>query len=194
MTGLYCESNQLTALDVSQNLALKGLTCQYNQLTSLNVSNNKALTYLVCLSNKLQSLNLKNGKNTSFNYFSIGFMNNPDLSCITVDDAAYSTSNWSAAKDATATYKTNCSTLGIEDSVFDKVVLYPNPTKDEVTITNIALEKATVYNTLGQLVKSFTLNSSDTNNTISLSGLPKGIYYVYLINQDKASAKKVIVE
>nr|WP_294930333.1 T9SS type A sorting domain-containing protein [uncultured Flavobacterium sp.] len=84
--------------------------------------------------------------------------------------------------------------LGIEDSVFDKVALYPNPTKDEVTITNIALEKATVYNTLGQLVKSFSLNSSNTNNTISLGGLPKGVYYVYLINQETASVKKVIVE
>ncbi|MBS7230293.1 T9SS type A sorting domain-containing protein [Flavobacterium psychroterrae] len=38
------------------------------------------------------------------------------------------------------------------------------------------------------------LNSTNSNNTINLSGLPKGVYYIYLINQDAASAKKVIVE
>ena len=84
--------------------------------------------------------------------------------------------------------------LGIEDSAFDKVALYPNPTKDAVNITNILLEKATVYNTLGQLVKSFTLNSGNTINTISLQGLPKGVYYVHLSNKEAASVKKVIVE
>lgn len=84
--------------------------------------------------------------------------------------------------------------LGLEDSAFDKTILYPNPTKDQVNITNIALEKITVYNTLGQLVKSFTFNSNNTNNKISLSGLPQGVYYLYLINKETASVKKVIVE
>ncbi|KRB54647.1 hypothetical protein ASD98_16480 [Flavobacterium sp. Root186] len=63
-----------------------------------------------------------------------------------------------------------------------------------MSIKNINLEKANVYNSLGQLVKSFSLNSTDSNHSINLSGLPKGVYYVYLINQDAASAKKVIVE
>ncbi|MCP2026566.1 hypothetical protein L1276_001710 [Flavobacterium sp. HSC-32F16] len=72
--------------------------------------------------------------------------------------------------------------------------MHPNPTKGELNIKNANLEKANVYNVLGQLVKSFTLNASNTDNTINLSGLPKGVYYVYLINKDKASAKKVIVE
>ncbi|UCH14125.1 MAG: hypothetical protein JSV22_13605, partial [Bacteroidales bacterium] len=36
---LYCDKNQLTSLDVSNNTALERLHCQLNQLTSLNVSN-----------------------------------------------------------------------------------------------------------------------------------------------------------
>ena len=110
------------------------------------------------------------------------------------DDVAYSEANWSAIKDVTASFSATCA-LGIEDSVFAKTIIYPNPTTNgEVNINNITLEKATIYNTLGQLVKSFTLNSSNTNNTINLSGLPKGVYYIYLINQNTASAKKIVIE
>jgi hypothetical protein len=115
------------------------------------------------------------------------------LGCVKVDNAAYSNSNWSKIKETTTTYSETC-TLGLEDSEFNKAIVYPNPTKGEINILNITLEKAKVYNALGQLVKTFTLDSANTNNTINLSGLPKGVYYVYLINQDAASVKKVIVE
>jgi hypothetical protein len=139
-------------------------------------------------------LNLKNGKNSLLVNAKINLTNNPNLSCILVDDVAYSNANWSDRKDATATYSTSCSSLGITETVFEKIAVYPNPTKGELNILNIALEKAAVYNSLGQLVKTFILDFANTNNTINLSGLPKGVYYVYLINQDAASAKKVIVE
>ena len=118
---------------------------------------------------------------------------NPNLTCIKVADVAYSQANWTTIKDAQTNFSTTC-TLGLENSVFAKATVYPNPTHGEVNINNIALEKVNVYNSLGQLVKTFNLNSDNTNNTINLSGLPKGIYYVYLINQDAASAKKVILE
>ena len=38
LTTLYCYWNQLTSLNVSQNIALTILSCENNQLTSLNVS------------------------------------------------------------------------------------------------------------------------------------------------------------
>ena len=58
LTSLYCNSNQLTSLDVSKNIKLTGLMCEGNQLTSLNVSNNTALTGLGCADNQLTSLNV----------------------------------------------------------------------------------------------------------------------------------------
>jgi hypothetical protein len=191
---LYCNYVNITSLNLSKNILLEELYVKGCLLTSLDVSTNVALKHLACQGNKLTNLNLKNGNNTLLITSDLSFKNNSTLTCIQVDDVNYSTTNWASAKDAVATYKTNCSTLGLEDSVFEKVALYPNPTKDEVTITNIALEKITVYNTLGQLVKSFTFNSNNTNNKISLSGLPQGLYYVYLINKETASVKKVIVE
>jgi Leucine-rich repeat (LRR) protein len=63
---LYCNSNQLTSLDVSNNTALTYLSCTVNQLTSLDVSNNTALTYLSCTVNQLTSLDV--GSNTALTY------------------------------------------------------------------------------------------------------------------------------
>ncbi len=193
LQDLHCYSNQLTTLDVSKNLTLYTFTCHQNQLTTLDVSQNVALTYLDCSSNNLSNLNLKNSKNTLLTNPYIRLSGNPNLTCIQVDDVTYSNNNWTGAKDAIASYSETC-TLGLEDSEFNKAIIYPNPTKGEINILNISLEKATVYNVLGQLVKRFVLDSANTNNTINLSGLPKGVYFVYLINQDAASVKKVIVE
>jgi hypothetical protein len=161
------------------------------------------MVYLVL--NPLVSLNIQNGNNKNFILKSetgknavakidyTSFLQISSLNCIKVDNANFSNANWSKIKEATTTYSETC-TLGLEESIFDKVIVYPNPTKGEVNINNIALDKVTVYNTIGQLVKSFTLDSGNTNNTIDLSGLPSGVYYIYLIDQDAASVKKVIVE
>ncbi|PXY45107.1 hypothetical protein DMB68_10410 [Flavobacterium hydrophilum] len=203
LTNLDCSNNQITNLNLSYNLLLERLIAFSNQITSLDLSKNSKLTIVYVVSNPLIFLNLQNGNNTNMIILNVtgknvasyatSFLGLNQLACIKVDNAAFSNTNWSKIKETSTTYSTSCS-LGIEDSVFDKVTLYPNPTKDEVTIANISLEKATVYNTLGQLVKSFNLNSGDSNNTISLSDLPKGVYYVYLINKDDATVKKVIIE
>ena len=60
---LFCLINQLTALDVSHNTALRQLECDYNQLTALDVSNNIALESLHCSNNQLTSLDV--GNNTA---------------------------------------------------------------------------------------------------------------------------------
>ena len=132
------------------------------------------------------------GKKTT-NVQGTSFIGLTALGCVKVDNVSYSNTNWSKIKETTTIYSETC-TLGLEDSEFNKAIVYPNPTKGEINILNISLEKATVYNVLGQLVKRFVLDSANTNNTINLSGLPKGVYFVYLINQDAASVKKVIVE
>jgi len=213
LVDFYCSLNPITSLDVINNTALKSLICSSVPLTALDLSKNKALITLDCSASDIKnldvsncslltsfkcdnatsliSLNLKNGNNTNFTIFDI--RRNYALKCAQVDDPLYSNRYWLSLKEATTSFSATC-TLGIEDSVFNKVVMYPNPTKDEVHINNIALEKATVYNALGQLVKTFVFNNGETNNTINLSGLPRGVYYVYLINGDAASAKKVIVE
>ena len=59
LTGLNCNDNYLTALDVRKNPALKYLFCDSNQLTSLDVSRNPALTGLYCSNNYLTALDVR---------------------------------------------------------------------------------------------------------------------------------------
>ncbi|MBQ3447807.1 MAG: hypothetical protein IJG37_09225, partial [Synergistaceae bacterium] len=58
LTTLDCSNNQLTALDVSKNIALQKLNCKYDQLTTLDVSKNTALTELECNNNQLTALDV----------------------------------------------------------------------------------------------------------------------------------------
>jgi trimeric autotransporter adhesin len=189
---------------LSNNALLKTLNAAFNQITTLDLSHNPNLTIIYLVLNPLTSLNVQNGNNENFVVPSengkkaaagvyTSFLQNSKLSCIKVDNAAYANANWSKIKESTTVYSETC-TLGLEDSVFNKAAIYPNPTKGEVNIKNVSLEKANVYNSLGQLVKSFSLDAADLNNSINLSGLPKGVYYVYLINGDAASTKKIILE
>ena len=73
--------------------ALTTLECYLNQLTSLDVSNNTALTSLGCSHNELTTLDIRNGNNINVTNFISLY--NPNLTCINVDNAVWSTANWS---------------------------------------------------------------------------------------------------
>jgi len=57
---LYCDHNQLTVLNVSNNTLLIELLCHNNLLTSLVVSSNTGLTLLSCDNNQILSLDVSN--------------------------------------------------------------------------------------------------------------------------------------
>ena len=73
------------------------------------------------------------------------------------------------------------------------VSIYPNPAKEIVNITlpedNAQID---IVNVLGQTVKS--VNTTSANETISLEGMEKGMYFFCIKLQDKTITKKVIVE
>ncbi|MCH5308920.1 MAG: hypothetical protein J1E58_03585 [Prevotella sp.] len=60
LQNLYCNFNQLTSLDLSQNSALTNLSCVTNQLSELDLSHNASLTGLSCNDNQLKTLNVSN--------------------------------------------------------------------------------------------------------------------------------------
>ncbi|WP_445721438.1 T9SS type A sorting domain-containing protein [Flavobacterium sp.] len=209
LTTLYCRSNQLTSLNVIQNTALKDLSCQNNQLTSLyvtqntaltvlechhnqlitlDVSQNVALTQLECNNNQLINLNVANGNNNNVAYLSAN--NNPNLSCIQVDDVAYSAASW-VNKDTTASYSINCALSANDFEFYKQVTIFPNPAKDHFQVdleNSLELKAITVYNNLGQQVA--TTNSSKVNT----SSLSKGMYYVEIVTNSGKANKKIIVE
>ena len=121
---LNCSKNQLSEFDVSHNTYLSTLDCSDNYLTSLNLSQNTALTLLRCYNNQLSTLNVKNGNNTYFLHFFSHFatQNNPNLYCINVDDATWSTANWTSI-DPQHYFSDNCSTTDIEEHSTNKKLL-----------------------------------------------------------------------
>jgi len=62
LTNLYCQSNNLSKLDVGNNTKLTRLECSGNRLTELDVSKNTKLTILYCFDNLLKELDVS--KNT----------------------------------------------------------------------------------------------------------------------------------
>ena len=117
---LTCYDNQITSLDLSQNLNIHELMCFDNQITSLDVSQNTTLTYVQCQNNQLTYLNVANGNNVFWmpTYVSFNATNNPNLSCIEVDDASWSTANWTVSLghiDAQHYFSNDCGETGIDE-------------------------------------------------------------------------------
>ena len=185
-------SASLTTLNLTNNLLLTKLDCSNNNLTSLDVSKNTLLTDINCSNNSLQNLNVSNGNNT--NMLNVNFKSNSTLSCIKVDDEVFSNANWAGAKDATAIYSKTACTLGIEDVITDRIAIYPNPVKGQLYIDNIVIEKITVYDASGKLIKTTKFTNASDSNTIDLSNLTKGIYFIYLQSEGTSIARKIIVE
>ncbi len=189
---LFCNYNQLTSLDVSRNLNLSFIYCDNNLLTTLDASKNTRLIYLRCNSNELTSLNIRNGNNTILRPDFSDFSSN-NLSCIQVDDVDFFNTDFSNRKDDTASYRLECNYLDIQSEVFDKVVIYPNPSYGVLHIDNVILEKVNIYDSLGNLVKVVSFDSN-TNNTISLSTFPKGVYFMNLQTKTAGFLKKIILQ
>ena len=187
-------SNKLETIDVSQNTLLTSLACYDNLLNKLDISKNTILKVLNCESNKLTTLNLKNGNNKNFQTSPTNFKNNLNLTCIQVDDATYSEVNWFNLKDPTATYNNICQNLSTGDVAIDESSIYPNPTKGQLYINNLILEKITVNNMEGKTVKTITFNYPSANNTIDLSDLIKGVYILKIKSNGIISNQKIIIE
>lgn len=185
-------SNQLSSLDVSQNPLLETLSCAFNDLTFLDLSTNTNLITIFCRDNLLNSLDVKNGTNSIV--VSFNAINNPNLTCINVDNAVYSQNQSSWAKDAIASYDTNCFVLSIDDyNTTTNTSMFPNPTTGSLQIESTQIiSQATVYNLVGQLVK--TLKMQTNQKSIDISDLQTGSYLINLQSTSGNSYTKLIVK
>jgi len=190
LTQLWCYNNQLTSLNVSANTILTSLWCNGNQLTSLNVSANTALIYLECNNNQLTILNVQNGNNT--NFFQLLASNNPNLTCIQVDDVAWSTANWTAPNDidTTASFSLNCS-VGLEEENNQAFTLFPNPISTQL---NLSTEKANQSNYIISDVSGRILRTGNfvQNTSINVNDFSRGTYFIRLLSEEGITNKKFI--
>ena len=197
LLDLFCGANELTDIDVSNNTALRTLYGQDNQFTDLDVSNNPALQYFKCFNNRLISLNLKNGNNTAISNDNFDMTNNPDLTCILVDDATWSTTNWTNI-DATSTFvnsQAECDALGVDTlDAHSDLTLYPNPATDRLSVSytgTAAILDLKIYNTQGGLI----YQTHTVKNSIDISRFVAGIYMIKLdFANNRSVTKKLVIK
>ncbi|MCI2228605.1 T9SS type A sorting domain-containing protein [Polaribacter sp. MSW13] len=133
ITRLDCYNNNLTSLDVSNNLALTRLHCGSNQIETLDISANTSITDIQCHNNGvLYELNIANGNNSNINWMK-AYGNS--LSCIQIDagftppaDAGIYSQGWT--KGNSAVYGDDCVALNqvvnIPDANFKNFLVSDN--------------------------------------------------------------------
>jgi hypothetical protein len=219
LTELNIRNNQFSSIDLSTNVNLEEITFDNNSITSIDLSNNLGLTkvrgnqnlieqldlslhssldYLFLSSNNLTSLNVANGNNVNFQTLSgpggssspaFNVTSNQNLTCIQVDDAAWSTTNWTSI-DAASSFSESCTTVGVEEEETLAFGMYPNPTSGELNFTsNQPIEFIEIFNQVGQQITVFT-----NQNAVNITELATGFYTVRITSGTKTGVQRLIKE
>ncbi len=184
---LRAHQNNLTSVDLSNNLELATLILALNQLTKIDLSSNTKLEEVILQTNKLADLNIKNGANTLLDSASDFIIDdNPNLTCVAVDDVSFSNTTW-LTKDDQTIYSLTCSvsnTVNITDSNFEQALIDQNIDSDGIvnglvlksdieTITFLDVNNENISNLTG--IEGFTaletlFAHNNTLTSIDLSG------------------------
>lgn len=188
---LDISTNLITELDLSVNTNLRGLTCRDNQLTEIDLRLNTSLISLRCENNLLTSVDIRNGNN--INFIDLNTTNNPNLTCIFVDDVAYAEANFPYI-DATSTFvatQAQCDALGITDKkIAFNLKIYPNPVSTSFRIhTNELLENITIYDTFGKKIKVF-----KPQENYNISNFTTGIYTLKIVSKNQIISRKIAIK
>jgi Leucine-rich repeat (LRR) protein len=215
LSSLWCSGNQISELDVLNKPNLEQLFAGDNLLSSLDLSSCGSLIWIWLYSNQLFELNVANGLNAYMAGFPGGgieyipdFTDNPDLTCITVDDVAHSTEWWNTegypifnnpngyvSIDSTMYFSSNCSSVFVDVLNPLSVLIYPNPSASHITVDlgDLTGLKTTMkmYDASGKLVFE-TLSGSST--TIDVSDFTTGIYTLELSTSDNVMRSQIVVD
>lgn len=203
----------LTSLDLSGNPNLKILNVTINSLTDLDTSNNPLLEFLSVGNNPhLGSLDLSQnpllqhfsaGQNQAMSFIDIrngnneiiqAFSANPadNLQCVYVDDtSAPYLDDWYIPENAQFAHNEDeCRPLSVEGAEKPAFRVYPNPTREYVTITSNVEGFYRIYAVDGKVLDSG--KTAEKVHTISLSDYSSGVYYIELTSADFREVKKVV--
>ena len=112
VTSLYIPSSGIADLTGIEDFSsLTELFCFSNQIVELDLSNNSLLFEVNCSDNQLVDLDVRNGNNLGLWYFNS--INNSSLMCIAVDNVAYANYTW--LKDSHSTFSDNCNISSINE-------------------------------------------------------------------------------
>jgi hypothetical protein len=82
------------------------------------------------------------------------------------------------------------STLSVDDFVFNKVIIYPNPSKELIQVTGIAIEQIFIIDTQGR--KVFTQKNS--SNQIRIHKLTAGTYFLKIASKNNTIITKKFIK
>ena len=83
----------------------------------------------------------------------------------------------------------NCSPVNIENISENNMKVYPNPANTFCTVSGIIPDKAQIIDINGKLLKQY-----NYENTLKVSDLPNGIYFLKIISGNKIYIKKLIIK
>ena len=98
-----------------------------------------------------------------------------------------------SAQDIGSYWYENLTILGIEEQDSKKVILYPNPTKNTLFVTNengLQIKKITIYDLLGRLV----FEKEKEFYILDITKLATGVLFVHILSKDGTLVKRVLKE
>lgn len=113
--------------------------------------------------------------------FVIPFEHNDTLSIL--EDGVYEVVVFDPINDCGASDTVHVNVVGIEDDMMGSCNVYPNPTRDYITInTPINVEEIQIVNLNGQLLYKERISN---NSKISVRDYPNGMYFLKVVRDDK---------
>lgn len=176
-----CSNNALTTIPMGATTRISSLNCSNNQLTILDLNNHTNLRALNCRNNRLTSLYIKNGSIEFPN--SMFLSGNPNLQDVCVDEAQISSiANVVNNAGLSAIVNSNCNlSLPEQELSNHSITIFPNPVQEYLNFKpnlNLDIVSVSIYNNLGQLVRTNQLTANTFN--IEVSELKTGIYFIQI--------------
>jgi len=181
---------------VSKTVTINPLptTCNFDITGNLNAAKKSALVFTPTggassgisykwITGDGNSIN-SNGTGTSYTY------NAPGKYCVTMI-----ASNLAGCECTTTKCVTMSTSINDAESMNNAVSVYPNPNGGNFNVSLSAEISGdmtvNVYNTLGELVKTITVNSNSTN--VDMSEFASGVYVVKVIAENQIATKKITI-
>ncbi|WP_203256145.1 T9SS type A sorting domain-containing protein [Hyunsoonleella ulvae] len=88
--------------------------------------------------------------------------------------------------------------LGVEDELLNQTVkIYPNPASTQLFISNahiLPLKSATLFDLNGRQIISYDISQAFKVETLDITNIPVGVYFVKITSDDASITQKLIIE
>jgi hypothetical protein len=175
-------TTQLTSLALGMLPALKKVNLSGCELLHLDLSANTALEEIDLRSSLvLEEINFKNGSNNNLDItsaFPSNFTNLPELDRVCIDDVDSALAAFILDDVGhPVTFSEDCSFLELKEKEVATVIIYPNPTQNNITIeTQHTISSLQLFTIYGVIIKPKMLN----NKQVDMSFLSQGMYLLHI--------------